>query len=242
MLFFFAMGKSVYESDCSLTSWTIGWWSSDLHRPHARGCGVYFSWAAYPASYILAAAMPSHIVLQSTCSRWIRAENMHPSGSEDCGEQKVWLWLSSIYVRACIWGSTSKTYLRLSSGSSEALSQSISAVIKSSGSSSVTPRPVHTLCHRLILGATHTTTSLGIHWPNIHTHNNPCISSAHKSTTLQCDLLSRAEFKLRTPLSPLHERFCQPEPFLFIFYSHWLRIQAAAFWTNLRVKYLWYQN
>src|SRR5882724_11572916 len=85
-----------------------------------------------------------------------------------------------------------KTYLGLSSGSSEALSQSISTVINSSRSSSVTPRPVHTLCHGLILGATHsifgathTTTSLGIHWPNIHTHNNPCISSAYKSTTPQ---------------------------------------------------------
>jgi len=117
---------------------------------------------------------------------------MHLSGLEDCGEQKVWLWISSIYVGACISGSTSQSYLGLSSGSSEALSQSISAVINSSGSSSVTPRPVHTLCHRFILdtthsifGATHTMTSLGIHWPNIHTHNNPCISSAYKSTAIQ---------------------------------------------------------
>jgi len=69
------MGKLVYESDCSFTLWTIGWWSSDLHRPHMRGCGVYFSWATYPASYISAAAMPSYM----TCCLGMNSNSARPS-------------------------------------------------------------------------------------------------------------------------------------------------------------------
>src|SRR5882724_4091763 len=37
-------------------------------------------------SLLLSKFLNDHIVLQSTCSRWIWAEYMHPSGSEDCGE------------------------------------------------------------------------------------------------------------------------------------------------------------
>ena len=61
--------------------------------------------------------------------------------------KRVWLWISSIYVWACISSSTSYPYLELLSGSLEASSQWISAVRNSSGSSSVTPRPHHTRCH-----------------------------------------------------------------------------------------------
>jgi len=112
------------------------------------------------------------IVLQSTCSRWIGPSICIRVAWRIVENKRVWLWITSIYVGAYFLGSTSQSYLRISSGSLEALSQSISAVRNFSGSSSVTPWPVHTLCHRFILGATHlifsvthTTTSLGTYWP-----------------------------------------------------------------------------
>ena len=112
------------------------------------------------------------IVLQSTCSRWIGPSICIWVAWRIVENTRVWLWITSIYVGAYFLGSTSQSYLRISSGSLEALSQSISAVRNFSGSSSVTPWPVHTLCHRFILGATHlifsvthSTTSLGTYWP-----------------------------------------------------------------------------
>src|SRR5882724_12306837 len=76
-------------------------------------------------------------VLQSTCSRWIWAKYMHPSGSKDCEEQKGLTLKSLVYMSGLVFP---VPHLNLRN---------------SSGSSSVTPRPVHTLCHGFILGSTH---------------------------------------------------------------------------------------
>src|SRR5882724_13629461 len=91
--------------------------------------------------------------------------------------------MSSIYALACISGSTSQLYLKLSSENLEASSQSILPIRNTSKASLETPRPFQAWCHSVILGATHLSAPHNTHYTfynlprpplaHYHAYNNP---------------------------------------------------------------------
>src|SRR5882672_9864308 len=99
---------------------------------------------------------------------------MHPSGSDNCGETKRSDFEGVVYLFQLVFLVPHLPFI--SNHHPEVLRhhlQSSPAVRNSSRPSSVTPRPIHTQGHSSILGATSSTTYLGIYQPFITPTTHP---------------------------------------------------------------------